>query len=170
MRSALFTPGQMRALHEIMYPWKWSSVNMSAILSTHPACLMEVPPMEIKLKLDSLLEGIENSGQNKFYSVAEKIQVIPRYLKMAWLEGALAELNMTRLIDSTVLLDQPTPDTEPEVAVVNPEPSHPLASVFDSWAASDQTHLTSLALAGLSCDQINKLKTEEIMEVYAMFR
>ena len=33
-RSALFTitPGQMRALHEIMYPcWKWSAVNMSLL-------------------------------------------------------------------------------------------------------------------------------------------
>ena len=169
-RSALFTPGQMRALHEIMYPWKWSAVNMSAIVSNHPACLSEVTPKEIKLKLDSLIDGIASAGQDKFYSVAKKMQMIPRHLKMAWLEGSLEELNMTQLIDTAILLDRPTADTEPEVAVENPQPSHPLASVFDRWAASDTIHLTSFALAGLSCDQINKIKTEEMFEVYAMFR
>ena len=169
-RSALFTPGQMRALHEIMYPWKWSAVNMSAIVSNHPACLSEVTPKEIKLKLDSLIDGIASAGQDKFYSVAKKMQMIPRHLKTAWLEGSLEELNMTQMIDTAILLDRPTADTEPEVAVENPQPSHPLASVFDRWAASDTIHLTSFALAGLSCDQINKIKTEEMFEVYAMFR
>ena len=66
--------------------------------------------------------------------------------------------------------DEATVIHEPEVAVENPKPSHPLASVFDRWAASDTIHLTSFALAGLSCDQINKVKTEEMFEVYAMFR
>ena len=170
LRSKLFTPGQMRALHEIMYPWKWSAVNMSAIVSHHPACLSEVTPKEIKLKLDSLIGGIEAAGQDKFYSVAKKMQMIPRHLKMAWLEGALEEHNMTGLIDTTILLDRPTPDTEPEVAVENPDPHHPLASVFERWVASDTIHLTSFALAGLSCDQIHRVKTEEMLEVYAMFR
>ena len=169
-RSSLFTPGQMRALHEIMYPWKWSAVNMSAIVSNHPACLSEVTPKEFKLKLASLVGGIESAGQDKFYSVAKKMQMIPRYQKMAWLEGSLDELNMNLVIDTASLLNRPTPDTEPEVAVENPQPNHPLASVFDRWAASDTIHLTSFALAGLSCDQINKVKTEEMFEVYAMFR
>ena len=169
-RSALFTPGQMRALHEIMYPWKWSAVNMSAIVSVHPGCLSEVTPKEIKQNLDNLVAGIQSAGQEKFYSVAKKIQMIPRYMKMAWLEGALEEHKMTQVMDTAIFLDRPTPDTEPEVAVENPEPNHPLASVFDRWAASDTIHLTSFALAGLSCDQINMIKTEEMLEVYAMFR
>ena len=169
-RSALFTPGQMRALHEIMYPWKWSAVNMSTIVSVHPGCLSEVTPKEIKQNMDNLVAGIQSAGQEKFYSVAKKIQMIPRYMKMAWLEGALEEHNMTQVLDTAILLDRPTPDTEPEVAVENPEPDHPLASVFDRWAASDTIYLTSFALAGLSCDQINMIKTEEMLEVYAMFR
>ena len=168
-RSALFTPGQMRALHEIMYPWKWSAVNMSTIVSVHPGCLSEVPPKEIKKNLDNLVAGIQSAGQEKFYSVAKKIQMIPRYMKMAWLEGAMEEHNMTEMIDTAILLDRPIPGVA-EVAVENPDPNHPLASVFDRWASSDTIYLTSFALAGLSCDQIKKVKTEEMMEVYAMFR
>ena len=104
---------------------------------------------EFKQNLDNFVAGIQSAGQEKFYSVAKKIQMIPRYMKMAWLEEAAEEHNMTEMIDTAILLDRPIPGIA-EVAVQNSDPNHPLAV--------------------LSCDQIKKVKTEEMMEVYAMLR
>ena len=87
--SVKFTPGQMRGLHEIMYPAKWNPSNLSSIIANHPTCLDEVPPKEMKENLAKLMGGIRAAGHDKFYHIAEKIQTIPRYLKVAWLEGAL---------------------------------------------------------------------------------
>jgi len=169
-RSSLFTPGQMRALHEIMYPYHWNSFNMSAILSIHPMCLSEVRPREIKNKLGSILDGIEAAGPHKFYVIAKKVQHIPRYLKMAWLEEALEKYEMSSEIETDTILDKVTEDAVPDSTVNNPDQSHPLSMVFDRWTSDKKSYLTSLAISGLSCKQIQLIKSHDMMEVYAMYR
>jgi len=169
-RSSLFTPGQMNALHEIMYPYHWNSYNMSSILITHPMCLADVRPKEIKSNLASVLDGIEAAGPHKFYVIAEKIQHIPRYLKMAWLEEALEKYEMTKEIETDVILDKVTEDAVPDSTINNPDDSHPLSMVFDRWTSDKKSYLTSLAISGISCKQIKLIKVHDMMEVYAMYR
>ena len=160
----------MNALHEIMYPYHWNSFNMSSILITHPMCLADVRPKEIKSNLASVLDGIEAAGPHKFYVIAEKIQHIPRYLKMAWLEEALEKYEMTKEIETDVILDKVTEDAVPDSTINNPDDSHPLSMVFDRWTSDKKSYLTSLAISGISCKQIKLIKVHDMMEVYAMYR
>ena len=106
------------------------------------------------------------------HHIAEKIQTIPRYLKMSWLEGAMDHHNIKERIDTDVLLDNLSPAAAAEVAVTNPESGHPLSTVFKKWVSSsgNQTYLPSLAMAGLSCRHIERINTHDMMEVFSMYR
>ena len=60
-----------------MYPANWNPSNLSSIIANHTTtCLDEVSPKEMKENLAKLMGGIRAAGHD-------------RYLKVAWLEGAL---------------------------------------------------------------------------------
>ena len=175
-RSWSLTPGQHRALREVMAPGQWHPVNMSSILAISPKCLAEVLPSEVKTNLDQILEGIKTAGQHKFYEIAESVQQLPRYFRMAWLEKGLSEYereeeDIKSDLSTDVLLDKVPDDWDLEDRVENPDSSHPLHQVFDRWMMSNEkTYLPSLALAGISCQQIMRIKIPDILEILAMYR
>ena len=92
-----------------------------------------------------------------------------------WLEEALARYRaegqlQPDLINTEVLLDMVTEETEPDIGINNPDHTHPLASVFDRWTANKKTYLTNLLLTGLSCQQIKMLRNGDFLEILAVYR
>ena len=173
--SAAFSPGQTRALQEVSGGGRWSASNISSILLVQPRLLSSVLPGQLKTNLDSLLAGIKTAGYHRFYDLAANIQLLPRHLTMAWLEEALARyradgLLQPDLIDTEVLLDLVTEETEPDIAINNPDHTHPLASVFDRWTADRRTYLTNFLLSGLSCHQIKMIRNGDLLEILAVYR
>ena len=173
-RSWMYTPGQHRALREVIAPGQWHAANMSSILILSPKCLGEVLPKDIKTNLDQILEGVKTAGQDKFYEIAKSVQRFPRYIKMAWLEESLSDIDedekASSSINTNVLLDKVPDDFDLEDSIINPEPNHPLAQVFNRWMFNEETSLPSLAIAGISCQQIMRTKVPDILEVLAAYR
>merc|ERR1719470_800704 len=171
--SALFSPAQMQALHVVTTPGQWSPSNMSAILSTHPHCLADINPHDLRLNLDHLVQGIYTAGPDKFHTIASKIQSLPRHLLMAWLEETHdrpGSKKMGELWSSDVLLDRVTPASVPDYSITNPFINHPLAAQFDRFTSANRSLLPSLALAGMSCHCINLVETPDTLQVLALFR
>ena len=173
--SSSFTPGQLAALQEVITPGRWAASNISACLLLQPRCLSQLTPGQLKSNLDSLLAGISMAGYHRFYHVAGSVQQLPRHLVMAWLEEAVARYQADGelaedILDTTVLLDQLTPDVEPDMSINNPDHTHPLAMVFDRWTSPKKTYLTSLLLTGLSCQQIKMIRNGDFLEILAVYR
>ena len=173
--SSAFTPGQKVALQQVMAPGLWSATNISSSLLLQPRSLSHLLPPQLRSNLDSLLAGIHMAGYHRFYDVARNIQKMPRHLLMAWLEEALGRYLADGVlqegsIDTTILLDRLTPDTEPDLSINNPDHTHPLAGVFDRWSSNKKTYLTSLLLTGLNCQQINLIRNGDFLEILAVFR
>jgi len=173
--SSAFTPGQKIALQQVMAPGLWSATNISSSLLLQPRSLSHLLPPQLRSNLDSLLAGIHMAGYHRFYDVARNIQKMPRHLLMAWLEEALGRYLADGVlqegsIDTTILLDRLTPDTEPDLSINNPDHTHPLAGVFDRWSSNKKTYLTSLLLTGLNCQQINLIRNGDFLEILAVFR
>ena len=173
--SDLFSPGQTSALQEVSRGGRWAAANISSILRLQPRLLSSVLPGQLKTHLESLLAGLKVAGYHRFYQLASNIPQLPRHLIMAWLEEALARYRaeghlQPDLIDTEVLLDMVTEETQPDLRVNNPDHTHPLASVFDRWTAGKKTYLTNLLLTGLSCQQIKMLRNGDFLEILAVYR
>ena len=173
--SALFSPGQTSALQEVTRGGHWAAANLSSILQLQPRLLSSVLPGQLKTNLESVLAGLRLAGHQRFYSLASNLQLLPRHLRMAWLEEALASYRSAGdikgdLIDTEVLLDMVTEDTKPDLRISNPDHTHPLASVFQRWTGVKKTYLTNLLLTGLSCQQIKMLRNGDFLEILAVYR
>jgi len=164
--SDMFTRAQMSALHELIKPGKWNSANMSSILTNHPKCLDDDPPKKVMENLDLILDGVETVPE-KFYDIADKLQMIPRHLKMAWLETSLAD---KEILNTDDLLDKPSKDAALKEVIVNPDSTHPLSHTFIKFFSNDDSSLPSLVLAGLSCKHIEMIEVYDSLEVLALYR
>ena len=113
--------------------------------------------------------------------MAERLQELPRVLRMAWLEAVLVLPGSTRdqdWWDSNVLLDRNVAmeleaggDVEPLVnPLVDPLPNSTYRQQFLRYSQQGRSYLPSLALSGMSCHCIMKVETADTLEVLAMFR
>jgi len=172
--SALFTPGQMHALHILAQPTLWQDETLKTILTQHPECLGSVMPRDFRANIGAVIDAIYLAGPANFHRVAEKIQSLPRALLMAWLEAVLVMPGSSKLEGtwwrSDVLLDRNVVDNEVISDVPNPDPSHPLRSQFNRFASISRSYLPSLALAGISCHCIEKIETHDSLEVLGVYR
>merc|ERR1719430_1928935 len=170
--SDSFTPGQMHALHVLARPYLWQVDTLATILMVHPQCLADVTPQQLRVNIESLVEGLHQAGPEKFHDVAASVQKLPRRLLMAWLEAVLempGSHTNAGWWNSDVLLDR---DLAQDSITESPTKDHPLNPQFSRFTSTSmgKTALPSLALAGFSCHCINKVETPDSLEVLALFR
>ena len=109
--------------------------------------------------------------------MAERLQELPRVLRMAWLEAVLVLPGSTRdqdWWDSNVLLDRNVAmeleadgDVEPLVDLL---PNSTYRQQFLRYSQQSRSYLPSLALSGMSYHCIMKVESADTLEVLAMFR
>ena len=175
--SRLYTPAQMHSLHTLARPSLWQPATLATILASHPPCLADVPPMTFRVNLARVVDALYLVGPEGFHALAERVQELPRVLRMAWLEAVLVLPGSTRehdWWDSNVLLDRNVAmeveadgDVEP---LVDPLPNSTYRKQFLRYSRQSRSYLPSLALSGLSCHCIMKVETADTLEVLAMFR
>ena len=69
----LAASAQMQALHMVTRPGHWSPSNMSTILYTHPHCLADVNPHDLRLNHGHLVQEIYTAGHDNFHTISSKI-------------------------------------------------------------------------------------------------
>jgi len=159
-----FVPSQTRALYEQLGSQLWSAPVLRSVLLLHPQLLAFTPVAEFRTKISMVRDAVVLAGAGNFSKIVSNIKLLPKRLLTGWLEQVFSLTNNNGTWATRVLLDLPQ-------GLMASKPGGgrmTFASLITQGNASSL--LPSLALTGLSCNLMEKIKQEDSLEVLGVYR